>query len=306
MTAAASMTGTEPKAHGTSHVDLSVIIVTYNSRGEIGACLDSLEPALQDLRADICVVDNASQDGTAALVGASHPGVRLIESGVNGGFAAGVNRGLRETTGRFVLWLNPDARFAGGHITDVIAWMRQHPDVGIVGGRLLDPDGSVQRSVRTFPSYAAVLGARHSLLTRWFPHNPFSVTYLRGDISYREPAQADWVSGACLLHRREVSEAIGGPDDGFFMYFEDVDFCYRAAQRGWTTWFHPGFTFEHHIGRSSEPERFRMLVARHRSLWRWYTKHFRRMWVKDAAVWCGVWVRCGVFMAASWWRRPTR
>jgi GT2 family glycosyltransferase len=284
-------------------MDLSVIIVTCNSRRDIGACLRSLVAPLGGLHAELCVVDNHSSDGTAAEVRAHHPDVRLIEADENRGFAAGVNLGLRHTTGRYVLWLNPDSRCVSGSLPDVLAWMDAHPGVGIVGGRLLDPGGAVQRSVRSFPSYGAVLGARHSILTKWFPRNPFSTRYLRGDISYDEIARADWVSGACLLHRRSVSDALGGLDDGFFMYFEDVDFCYRAALRGWHTWFHPGFTVEHRIGGSSEPVKFRMLVARHRSLWRWYTKHFTRMPLKDAAVWCGVWIRCGALLISSLGRR---
>ena len=283
-------------------VDLSVVIVTYNSRAHIGECLASAVRALAGLAAEICVVDNASADSTAALVRAQAPNVMVIDAPENRGFAAGVNLGLSQTTGRYVLWLNPDSRFIGGSVASVIEWLDAHQKVGIAGGRILDPDGSVQRSVRSFPSYGAVLGARHSILSKLLPSNPFSRQYLRADLSYQETATADWVSGACLIHRRSVSDALGGLDDGFFMYFEDVDFCYRATQAGWTVMFHPGFTIEHHIGGSSECSRFRMLIVRHHSLWRWYTKHFRRMPVKDAAVWCGVWLRCGVMMLGRVWR----
>lgn len=281
---------------------LSILIVTFNSRGEIAACLQSLRPALAGLAAEICVIDNASSDGTADLVAREFPDVQLVRSPVNGGFAAAINRGLAVTSGEYVLWLNPDARFVDGSLAGVLAWFDAHAHAGIAGGRLLDADGTVQRSVRSFPSYGAVLGARHSILTRWLPSNPFSTAYLRGDLKYDDIAAADWVSGACLFHRRAVSDAIGGPDPGFFMYFEDVDFCYRATRAGWGVYFHPGATFEHRIGASSSPVRFRMLVARHRSLWRWYTKHFRRMAIKDAAVWCGIWIRCGALMAAQLWR----
>jgi GT2 family glycosyltransferase len=285
---------------------LSVILVTYRSRPFIDVCLESLALAIGGLPAEIVVVDNASGDGIAAHVAARHPRVRVIESPVNGGFAHGIRLGLAATSGRYVLWLNPDSRVrpeSAAGLREWLDWMDAHPDVGICGGRVLDPDGTLQRSVRSFPSYTAVLGARYSVLTRWWPSNPFTRRYLRDDLTYDTPVAVDWVSGACLLHRRTASDALGGPDDGFFMYFEDVDFCYRAWQSGWKVYFHPAFVVEHHIAGSSRHVPVRMLRERHRSMWRWYTKHFRRFWLKDAAVWAGIWTRFAVMTAAQAWRR---
>lgn len=292
-------------------MDLSVIIVTYNSQAFIDTCLRSLLDALgadggfDETSAEVCVVDNQSTDATADTVRRLHPSVRVVESDRNGGFAHGVNLGLAATTGRFVWWLNPDSRClpaSARGIRDVMQWMSEHPAAGIVGGRILNTDGTVQRSVRAFPSYGAVLGARYSMLTRWWPGNPFSRAYLREDLSYDREATVDWVSGACLLHRRAVSDQLHGLDEGFFMYFEDVDFCHRATQGGWSVHFHPGFSVEHHIGGSSELAPIRMLVARHRSMWRWYTKRFQRQWLKDVVVFAGIWVRCGAMSLARIWR----
>lgn len=285
---------------------LSVIVVTYNSRAFIGACLEGLRACLHGLSAEVCVVDNLSPDGTAAFVREHHPWVTLVASDANLGFAHGINAGLAQTTGTYVLWLNPDTRptiGAASGLAEWLHWMDAHPEVGVCGGKVLDPDGTLQRSVRSFPSYGAVFGARYSALTKLWPSNPFSSKFLRSDLTYDTPEPVDWVSGACLLHRRSVSDALHGPDDGFFMYFEDVDFCYRAWQRGWKVYFHPAFVVEHRIGGSSEHMPVRMLVARHRSMWRWYTKHFRRFWLKDAVVWAGIWTRCGWLSLARTWRR---
>lgn len=289
-------------------MDLSIVIVTYNSRGFIDACLSSVRAAIDaahGVSIEVCVVDNRSTDGTSAFVRSAHPWASLIESDRNGGFAHGVNLGLGRTSGRYVLWLNPDSRMLAGAasgLRDVLAWMDAHPRAGIVGGRILDPDGGVQRSVRAFPSYGSVLGARYSLLTRLWPSNPFSREFLRSDLSYDRVETVDWVSGACLLHRRALSDQLHGLDEGYFMYFEDVDFCYRATYAGSTVHFHPGFSVEHHIGGSSELAPVRMLVARHRSMWRWYTKTFRRFWLKDAVVFAGIWARCGWLSLVRWWR----
>lgn len=280
-------------------MDLSVLIVTYRSRGHIADCLASLPPALAGLESEVLVVDNASQDGTIELVGERFPSVRVRALDANVGFAGAINAGLADTTGRYVLWLNPDSRFVSGQVADVLRWMDAHPGVGIVGGRALDPSGTVQRSARSFPSYGAVLGARYSLLTKLLPNNPFSRRFLRTDSTYADIEPVDWVSGAFLLHTRELASRLGGPDAGFFMYFEDVDFCYRAWQAGREVYFHPGMTIEHQIGGSSRAQRARLLVIRHHSLWRWYSKHFPRFWLKDAAVWAGIWIRCAALIAAG-------
>jgi GT2 family glycosyltransferase len=272
-------------------VDLSILIVTYNSRAHIGACLRSLEPALAGIRGEIVVVDNHSSDGTVDAVRAGFPGVRIAALDRNRGFAAGINAGLAASSGARVLWINPDATYLSGSIQEVLDWMSAHPKAAIVGGRILDPSGEIQRSARSFPSYGAVLGARHSVLTKMLPNNPFSRRFLRSDSTYSEIEPVDWVSGAFLVHTRTIAEQLGGPDERFFMYFEDVDFCYRAWRAGQEVYFHPGMTIEHYVGGSSRQRPAALLVARHRSLWRWYAKHFRRFWLKDAAVWTGIWIR---------------
>lgn len=280
-------------------MDLSVLIVTHNSRAHIRACLASLEPALAGVSSEVVVIDNHSTDGTAEYVRTTFPDVRVVALDRNLGFAGGINAGLRASTGDVVIWMNPDAAWVSGRIKDVIDWMRAHPEAAIVGGKILDPAGTVQRSARSFPSYGAVLGARYSLLTRFLPNNPFSRKFLRSDLSYDAIVPVDWVSGAFLAHRREAARRLEGPDERFFMYFEDVDFCYRARQAGYEVYFHPGMTIAHEIGGSSSQRPAALLVARHHSLWRWYTKHFRRFWLKDAVIWIGIWIRCGALIVGG-------
>lgn len=281
--------------------DLSVLVVTYKSRKDIEACLQSVTAALDGLASEVVVVDNASGDGTAELA-ARHPGVRVLALTDNVGFGAGINCGLQATKGRYVLWVNPDGRLIGGSLRQVIAWMDTHPDVGIVGGKILDPDGTVQRSARAFPSYGAALGHRYSLLTKWFPSNPWSRRYLRGEATFGEAEPVDWVSGAFVLHRRAVSDALHGLDEQFFMYVEDVDFCRRAWDAGWKVYFHPGVVMEHEVGGSSRQVNRPMILARHRSMWRYYKKHFRRFWPKDALVWSVIWGRAATLWVSAWWR----
>ncbi|MDQ3069283.1 MAG: glycosyltransferase family 2 protein [Acidobacteriota bacterium] len=272
--------------------DLSIVIVTFNSSREIAACLASLPPALDGMASEVIVVDNASSDGTARLVADGFPGVRLIETGANLGFSGGVNAGLRAATGRYAAWLNPDSRVIDGRFKDVVDWLDAHPAVGIAGLKLVDEHGGVEPSSRGFPSYHSALGHRYSLLTRIWPANPLSRRYLRTGAERTGVGQADWVSGAALVHRRELGEQLGGLDERFFMYCEDVDFCYRAMQRQWETRYLPLVTVLHEIGASSRRVKPAMIRARHESLWKYYKKHFTRNPIKDAVTYAGIFTRC--------------
>lgn len=272
-------------------IDLSIVIVTYNSARHIAACLASLPAALEGVPAEVIVVDNASSDGTAAAVRAAFPDVRVIEAGRNSGFAAGVNAGLAASSGRYALWLNPDARIDSGRFREVVDWLDAHPETGIAGLRLVDSEGNDEPSDRGFPSYHSALGHRYSLLTRLWPSNPFSRRYLRTRGDRADARDADWVSGAALVHRRDVGERLGGLDTQFFMYCEDVDFCYRARQEGWRTRYLPLVTVRHEIGGSAERVKPAMIRARHESLWKYYRKHFARNPIKDAVTYAGIFGR---------------
>jgi N-acetylglucosaminyl-diphospho-decaprenol L-rhamnosyltransferase len=289
-------------------MELSVIVVSFNSAAFIERCLASVATFLGGVNHEVCVVDNASSDGSASLVREHFPRVRVIANPQNLGFAAGVNRGLGATQGRYVLWLNPDAELLDAGAGDLIGFLEKHPTVGILGPQLVDPSGEVQLSCRAFPSYRTALFHRHSLLTRWFPENPGSREYLLSDWDHRTAREVDWVSGACLLHHRRLLDEIGPLDERFFMYCEDVDFCLRARQAGWSVRYHPGARVLHHVGGSSRAGALRMVVARHRSMWRYYVKHFRRHPLKDAAVAAAVWSRCGLLVARAAWAgsRPAR
>lgn len=283
---------------------LSVIIVSYESAAFLGACLDSLDRHLADLDVEICVVDNASADESRTIAARHHPRVHVVANERNLGFAAAVNQGLAATTGRYVLWLNPDAVLLDDGARDLVTYLDAHPVVGIVGPKILDPDGRLQRSARAFPSYDWAIGHRHSLLSRLFPANPFSRRYLRSDLDPSAIQDIDWVSGASLVHRRDVSEQLGGLDERFFMYCEDVDFCLRARQRGWTARYHPALTVAHQVAGSTRRRPASMLVERHRSLWRYYQKHFTRHPLVDLVAWSAIWSRCGFVVTQALLTKP--
>jgi GT2 family glycosyltransferase len=286
-------------------MQLSIIIVTYNSARHLPACLESIGEHLKGVEYEVCVVDNASDDGTLALAEAAGGRTRVVSNTRNLGFSAAVNIGLRNTSGRYVMWLNPDTRIVGGDVNELLRYFEEEPKVGIIGPQVLNSDGSIQLSCRSFPSYSTAFFNRYSLLTSLFPKNRYSRRYLHTDWDHQAIREVDWVSGACLLHRRALLDEVGELDELFFMYIEDIDFCLRANQAGWQVHYHPGLRVLHHIAGSSRQVPFSMIVELHKSIWRYYAKHVRRNPLKDAAAGVVIWGRCAGMLARSGLRLAT-
>jgi GT2 family glycosyltransferase len=222
--------------------DVSVVVVSWNVRGPILECLASVCAEVAGLSAEVFVVDNGSEDGSAAAVRESFPGVRVIETGANVGFALAANVGLREATGRALLLLNPDARLLPGALGSLLGALRALPDAGICVPLLRHPDGSPQPSWARFPGVRAEWTGR---LDR--SQAPAPPTALAG----AAPFPVDWVGGACLLARREAVEAVGLLDERFFLYGEDVEWCHRMLRGGWRTYLVPAAAAVHHGGMSA-------------------------------------------------------
>jgi GT2 family glycosyltransferase len=273
-------------------VDLSVVVVSFNGKDYLRRCLASLLEHTKGVSFEAIVVDNASWDGSAQMVQDEFPQVVLIRLPVNVGFAAGCNRGIERAAGEFVLLLNPDTELAEDAFSPMVAYCRQNPSVGLLGPKLVNSDGSLQLSCRHFPSHLTSLFNRQSILTRLLPGNPFSRRYLMTDWAHDRIVPVDWLSGACVMLRREMVERIGGMDEGYFMYIEDVDLCYRAHQAGYEVVYFPQVAVTHHIGRSTETMPNRSIVQWHRSMWRYYRKHMRGNPLLDALTLAGIAARC--------------
>lgn len=220
------------------------------------------------------VIDQASDRGAARDIQQRFPRADVVPLEQNTGFAAGVNAGARRTTTPYLLLLNPDAAVEADMIGELTAWMDRHPDVGIAGPCLLNDDGTVQESARMFPDFTTGIAGRSSWLTRVFPDNPLSRRNLRArDSCNGSTLDVDWLSGACMMIRREVFDAVGGMDEGFFLYWEDADFCRRVSQAGWRTVYVPAVRARHTGGRSSRHATAASLRAFHRSAFRLFWKH---------------------------------
>jgi len=235
--------------------DLTVIVVSWNVRDLLRRCLASLSAspsaASPRIEIEIIVVDNASADGSADMVRAEFPQVRLIANDENRGFTAANNQGLAASQGRHLLLLNPDTEIVGDALATMVGYMDAHPRIGALGPQLRYPDGRLQPSRRRFPTFATAL-VESTVIQQWWPDNRLLQRYYMADTPDDAVQPADWLVGACLLVRRQAYEQIGGLDEGFFMYSEELDWCKRLKDAGWEVVYLPTATIIHHEGKSSE------------------------------------------------------
>jgi len=279
-------------------VDVSVVIVTYNSAADIGACLASIREKTRGVSYEAIVVDNASRDGSAETVRRDHPWASVIERSSNVGLSGAVNEGVAASSGQHVMALNPDARLRDDVLSSLAGYLWDHHAAGVVAPKILDEDGTLQLSCRAFPSHATAIFSRYSLVTKLFPGNRFSRAYLMSDFAHDEVRDVDWVSGAAMMFPREVFDRLSGWDAGFFMFNEDVDFCRRVHDAGLRVVYHPGVAVYHRIGVSRRAPA-RIVVERHKSMWRYYRKHMRGNVLADAATAAGIAMRCGWVLASG-------
>jgi GT2 family glycosyltransferase len=261
-------------------VDLSIVILNYNTRDHLAACLRSLHnegsisQADGSIQCEVLVVDNASSDDSADMVSAEFPWVELIRSTRNGGYAYGNNLALRRARGAAVLLLNPDTVVPPGAIAGLLDRLLAHPEAGVVGPKLLRSDGSMHLACRrSFPT-PSVAFYRLSGLSGLWPRNPrfgqYNLTYLDPDLAI----EVDAVCGACLLMRREVLDRVGLLDERFFLYGEDLDWCLRVRQAGWTVRYEPGIVIHHQHGAASRKRALRTTFHFFRAMDLFYRKHY--------------------------------
>ena len=217
--------------------DVSVVVVTYNALPWIERCLESVRAH------ETIVVDHGSTDGTLELVRRRFPQVRLIEEG-NTGLGAGSNTGMRAASGDYFLLLNSDAWSVGDGVERLAAFAEEHPEAAIVGPKLLNPDGSLQRSVRGFPTLWR-LSTEYFFLRKLGPRTRALNAFYASRFRHDEVREAEFLMGACLLVRREAADTVGLFDEDFFMFSEETDWCYRFRQAGWKVLFFPGAEFVH-------------------------------------------------------------
>ncbi len=259
-----------------SRPQFAAILVNYNAGQELERALRSISDEMGGQSWQGMVIDNASVDGSAATVNQFVPHVRLIHNQDNVGFARGVNQGFAATTAPYVLIMNPDCRLMAGAIAALRDVLDAHSQCAITGPRILNPDGSVQGSARGDPNMLTGLFGRTTLLRRVAPFLSIgrrNVVVEDAIRSGEQSVQVDWVSGACMLARREALEAVQGFDERFFLYWEDADLCRRLRAKGSHVRYVPGASAIHRVGQSSRTARASAIRAFHRSAYLYYATH---------------------------------
>ncbi len=251
--------------------DLSICIVAWNVRESLSDCLHSIRRARPEIDCEILVVDNASSDGTAAMVGEDFPEAALIPNDRNRGFAAAGNQAIRASRGRYLLLLNPDTLVPAGSLEEMVRFLDRRPDAGGAGPRLRNPDGSLQPSVRAFPAAASAFG-QFTILGDLGLFRRARAHYLQSAFDYGRPAIVEQPMGAALFLRREALDEVGLLDEGFFLYFEEVDLCRRLSRAGRPLWYNPAAEIVHRGGESTRQAGSRAQFYLLQSLFHYFEK----------------------------------
>jgi len=251
-------------------LDVSIIILNWNTRDQLVKCLDAIGQTVGDLDTEIFVVDNASSDGSQAMVRQRFPHINLIANHENVGFARGNNQAMAVASGRYALLVNSDAFVWPGAIQALVDLADLQPQAGIVGAQLINADGSFQASHTPFPNlwreFLILSGLGRLIYGPWYPS--------RRPEESKGPQIADYVEGACLLVRRQALEEVGGLDEAYFMYAEEVDWCYTMRAKGWQVWYQPAAKVTHLGGASSQSRRVQREADLYRSRVRFFRKHY--------------------------------
>ena len=276
------------------HPKLSIVIVSYRCRDFLAACLGSLAADVHAREGQVIVVDNNSCDGTVELVTERFPWVELVAVRENLGFAKANNVGIAKAVGRFVLLLNPDTIVTPDSLGAAVRELEGRPDVGMLGVKLLREDGRLDHACkRGFPTPLTSL-YHFGGLSRRLPKGPKFAHYTAGSVGEDEVATIDAVNGAFMLVRREALDDVGPLDEDYWLYGEDLDWCFRFWAAGWKILYWPRVTVLHFKGGSSGKARtWRTNLAFHRAMWLFYRKHCHanQQWLLAAAVWAGIFTR---------------
>jgi hypothetical protein len=288
-------------------VDLSIVIVNHNSKEFLGQLLPSLYETPCEVTFEVWVVDNNSTDGTLEMVAHRFPQVQLIANEVNRGFAAANNQALQKSRGRYILLLNPDTVLKPRALDIMVCFLDNHREVGAVGPKLLNLDGTVQLSSKFFPTPKVAI-LKTLGVDRVFPEQPTLKKHFLSPEAREEAQEVESLQASCLMVRREMVDEVGPLDERFFMYCEDIDWCRRMREKGWKLYFLPEAQALHYRGGSTNKDSYRMIIVYHQSLYRFYEKYYApdTFWLLNYAFYGGLLLRLALKFLVNLFRREKR
>ncbi|MFC1559535.1 glycosyltransferase family 2 protein [Candidatus Margulisiibacteriota bacterium] len=285
--------------------DLSIIIANHNSKEYLDRCLSSVVKTASDISHEIILVDNASSDGSVKLVREKYPQVKVIENGENLGFSKASNKGIRSAAGKYIMLLNNDVLIKERALKKLVDFLRENSDAGAVGPKLLNIDGTIQHQCRRdFPTPMNAF-FYFSGLGRLFPKNKSLNAYLRTYLDDEVVGAVDSLCGASMVVRKEAIKKIGLLDEDYFMYGEDLDWCYRIKKAGWKIYYQPQAEIVHYGGRTSRQNSYKNIYEFHKAMRLFYRKHYagRRPRLVNWGVYLGIWLKYLVDLAKNFLRR---
>lgn len=293
-----------------SIVDVLVVIVNWNAGDKLANCLRSIPSGGEGLTIHVVVLDNASTDGSREVVECDFPNVEVLQSRDNVGYACANNQVLTRYahSARFVLLLNPDTVVAPHTFRRMLDFLEANSRVGIVGCRIVTPQGTLDWACKRMFLTPSLLFYKALRLDKLFPKSPRFGRYHLTYVDEEQIQEVDSVVGAFMMIRRECLETVGLLDDSYFMYGEDVDFCWRAKEAGWRVFYVPTATILHHKGESTRQRSYRMIRLWYYSTWKLYRKRIALRYPAfvNALVWSGLQVMCATSLAANFLRRQKR
>lgn len=271
-------------------MDVSILVVNYNTCRLTLDCLQSVYASETDYRYEVIVIDNHSSDGSVEAIQAAYPQLTFLANQENTGFAKANNQGMEVASGRYILLLNSDTLVQPDTLDTMIRFMDTHPEMGASGCKVILPDGSLDKACkRGFPTPSASFYYAFGFAKR-FPDLPKYNQYQLGHLDPDDEYPVDVLVGAFMLVRREAMEQVGGLDETFFMYGEDIDWCYRIKQAGWGIYYYPHTYIIHIKGGSARRRPLKIIYEFHRAMWVFHRKHYIRQynWLTNTAVYAGI------------------
>lgn len=278
---------------------VDVVVVNYNAGEHLLRCIGSVFEAARGGSVSVVVVDNDSQDGSASRAKEAFPDITLITNPSNDGFGSASNQGIAIGRADWVFLLNPDAEISSGTFDSLLDLAGERPQAGVIGALVRDPDGSLYPSARKIPTLAEAAG--HALIGPFKKDNRFSRAYTMDGWDRTSEREVDWVSGSCMLIRREALENVGAFDPAFFMYAEDADLCTRMREAGYKVLFTPSMEVLHDHGLATRGSR-RMIREHSSSIYRFFKKHYAKGWrcVFLPVAWSVLRVRAAIVSRRMW------
>ncbi|MDO7908858.1 glycosyltransferase family 2 protein [Paenibacillus sp. JX-17] len=279
-------------------MDVSILIVSYNTCRLTLDCLDSVFASKTGYQYEVIVIDNQSSDDSVQAIGDKYPEITLITNDENTGFATANNQGMEAAQGRYILLLNSDTVIQDDTLQTMIEFMDNNENVGASGCKVILPDGSLDKACkRGFPTPSASFYYAFGF-SKFFPDHPKFNQYQLGHLDADEAYEVDCLVGAFMLVRRETIDQIGGLDETFFMYGEDIDWCYRMKQAGWGIYYYPQTCIVHLKGGSARLRPKKVIYEFHRAMWVFYRKHYSKQYnlFTSTAVYLGIGVKLGAAM----------